>query len=221
MIILARGQGIYYRTFHILHRIAHWIRETHNNWPNAHLETFVMPSERVGFQFGTSRKILSLTADLLVRSLASRFSRKGELRPSVRLPSFAIFTTPPPPYSISSLMWVSDPGDLLPIAEEEAELVDHGLHNFFEVWPHGLKLAQVSEFVPQKGRPPTNGQVFAVHAVILAPLSHSERRQIMPHSAKRREWRKSILSESYGSSSTFFLTLRSDERWIRAPRSSS
>ena len=82
---------------------------------------------------------------------------------------------------------MSDPGDLLPVAKEEAELVDHGLHNFLEVWSHGLKLAQVSEFVPQKSRPPTNGQIFAVHAVVLAPFSHSERRQIMPHSTKRRD----------------------------------
>ncbi len=53
-------------------------------------------------------------------------------------------------------------------AEEESELVYHGLHDVLEVRPHGLELPEVAELVLQQGRPPADGKVFAVHAVVLA-----------------------------------------------------
>ena len=39
---------------------------------------------------------------------------------------------------------------------------------------HGLKLAQVPEFVLEEGGPPTDGQVLAVHTVLPRPLCHPE-----------------------------------------------
>ena len=71
---------------------------------------------------------------------------------------------------------MSDHHDLLLTAEEEAELVDHGLHNVLQMGPHRLKLAQIAELVLEQGRPPADGKVLAVHTVVLAQLSHSEKR---------------------------------------------
>ena len=40
--------------------------------------------------------------------------------------------------------------------------------------PHGLELAEITELVLQQGGPPADGQVLAVHAVVLALLGNSE-----------------------------------------------
>ena len=70
---------------------------------------------------------------------------------------------------------VLDHHDLLLAAEEEPELVDHHLDDVFQVRPHGLELAEVAELVLKQGGPPADGQVLAVHAIVLAHLSHPEK----------------------------------------------
>lgn len=67
-----------------------------------------------------------------------------------------------------------DHHDLFLSAKEEPVLIDHGLDDVLQVGSHGLKLAEVTELVLEEGRPPANGQILAVHAVILTELSYSE-----------------------------------------------
>ena len=67
-----------------------------------------------------------------------------------------------------------DHHDLLLATIEEPELVNHHLDDVFEVRPHGLEFAEVAELVLKQGRPPADGQVFAVHTIVLAHLSDSE-----------------------------------------------
>ena len=67
--------------------------------------------------------------------------------------------------------------NLLLSTEEESELINHGLHNVLQMRPHGLELAEITELVLQQGGPPTDGQVLAVHAVVLALLSNSGKKK--------------------------------------------
>ena len=118
--------------------------------------------------------IFRLLTCAAVRPLASH---KDEI--PIQIPSLSSFSDSSSPPVAPLFFRMSYPSDGLPVAKEEGKLVYHRLHDLLEVRPHGLELAEVTEFVPQKGRPPTNGKIFAVHAVVLAPLGHSESRQII------------------------------------------
>lgn len=67
----------------------------------------------------------------------------------------------------------SDHKHLLLAAEQEPELVDHGLHRVLEVGTHLLKFTHVGKLERQQSWPPTDRQVLAVHTVQFAVLRHS------------------------------------------------
>jgi len=46
------------------------------------------------------------------------------------------------------------------------------------VRPHGLELSEVAELILKEGGPPTDGQVLAVHAVVLAHLGNPEKGKV-------------------------------------------
>lgn len=73
----------------------------------------------------------------------------------------------------SNFLLISDHNECLLTAEQERILIDHCLHNVFQVGTHRFEAQHVGELDGEESWPPADRKVLAVHAVELGILRHS------------------------------------------------